>query len=420
VETFLKHALAVILLAYLVMESFEYIVRWLNLRSLRRFGTTMPPEFKPTMAESVLRKACNYETDKTRVGFVSSLSGNIITIVLIFGGLLNVINSWIVSLNLPFVVSGWVFFMVLFLASEIVDVPFNLYKNFKIENKYGFNTMTPRLWFSDFVKSLLLSVILISLLLLAAFWLIRWSAEHWWLWVWGVMLMYGIIIMYISPYIIEPLFNKFSLVEDESLKEKIVGLAQRAGIKVTKVMKIDASKRSRHSNAYFTGIGKTKRIVLFDTLIEAMTQGEIVAVLAHEIGHWKRKHVLKSIIAVETFSLIGLYISFRLMEGDILTKLFQVETATVYAKIVIIGFLAGIISLPLKPLMTYFMRRHERQADSDCLELTGNAGDAISAFIKLAKENLSNLYPHPLYVLLYYSHPPVLERIRYMKKQGKP
>jgi STE24 endopeptidase len=184
-------------------------------------------------------------------------------------------------------------------------------------------------------------------------------------------------------------------------------------------MKIDASKRSRHSNAYFTGIGKTKRIILFDTLIEGMTQEEIVAVLAHEIGHWKRKHVLKSIVAMETFSLIGLYIAFRLMEGDILTKLFQVEIATVYAKIVIIGFIAGIVVFPLKPVLTYFARRYERQADRDCLELTGNAGDAISAFLKLAKENLSNLYPHPLYVHLYYSHPPMLERIRYMKKEEK-
>ena len=415
----MRHALAFILLAYLVREGFEYIVRYLNLRYMGRFGTTVPPEFKLVMDEGVMRKMRDYEADKTRFGFVSSLSGNIITIVFIFGGLLNVLNSWIVALNLSVAISGWLFFLVLFLVSDMVDVPFHLYENFKIENKYGFNTMTPRLWFSDFIKSLLLSVILISVLLFAAFGLMQWSEAHWWLWLWGVMLAYGIIILYISPYVIEPLFNKFSLVEDESLKEKIVGLARRADIKVTKVMKIDASKRSRHSNAYFTGIGKTKRIILFDTLIEGMTQEEIVAVLAHEIGHWKRKHVLKSIVAMETFSLIGLYIAFRLMEGDTLTKLFQVETATVYAKIVIIGFLAGIVAFPLKPVLTYFARRCERQADSDCLELTGNGGDAISAFLKLAKENLSNLYPHPLYVLLYYSHPPMLERIRYMKKEEK-
>jgi STE24 endopeptidase len=230
------------------------------------------------------------------------------------------------------------------------------------------------------------------------------------------MLVYGLFIMYISPYVIEPLFNKFSPLEDESLKARIIGLAGKAGINVKNVLKMDASKRSRHSNAYFAGIGKTKRIVLFDTLLEGMTQGEIVAVLAHEIGHWKRKHVRKMIVATEIVSLIALYISYRLIEGDLLARLFHLDAPTAYAKLVIIGFLASIVALPLKPLATYISRRHEREADRDGLELTGNAGDAISAFIKLAKENLSNLYPHPLYIFLYYSHPPMLERIRYIKE----
>ena len=352
----------------------------------------------------------------TCLSFVSSTFGNVVTIVFIFGGLLNVFNSWIVSLNFYFVVSGWLFFMLLSFGSEILNIPFSLYEHFRIENKYGFNTMTPWLWVGDFIKSLLLSTVLMSFLLIAAFMLIQWSPAHWWLWFWGVMLVYGLFIMYISPYVIEPLFNKFSPLEDESLKTRIVGLAGKAGINVTKVLKMDASKRSRHSNAYFAGIGKTKRIVLFDTLLDGMTQGEIVAVLAHEIGHWKRRHVLKMIVMTEIVSLIALYISYRLMEGDLLTRLFQLDVPTAYSKFVIIGFLAGIVAFPLKPVATYFSRRHEREADRDCLELTGNADDAISAFIKLAKENLSNLYPHPLYVLLYYSHPPMLERIRYIKK----
>jgi len=148
-ETPLRQALSFVLLAYLVREGCEYIVRHLNLRSMMRFGPTVPPEFKPVMDENVLSKVCDYEADKMRFGFVSSLSGNIITIVFIFGGLLNVINSWIVSLKLSVAVSGWLFFIVLFLGSDLVDVPFQLYHNFKIENKYGFNTMTPRLWLSD-------------------------------------------------------------------------------------------------------------------------------------------------------------------------------------------------------------------------------------------------------------------------------
>ena len=405
------------LFAYLTKETFEYAVRYLNLRHMKRFGITVPPEFRVVMDEGRLGKTIDYEADKTRFSLVSSLFGNLITIVFIFGGLLNLFNSWIVSLNISFVVSGWIFFMLMSVGGELLSIPLSLYENFRIENKYGFNTMTFRLWIEDFLKSLLLSAVLLSMLLLAAFGLIQWSPAHWWFWLWAVMMAYGIFIMYISPYVIEPLFNKLSPLEDESLRGKVVELALKAGINITKVLKMDASKRSRHSNAYFTGIGKTKRIVLFDTLIEGMTQNEIVAVLAHEIGHWRRKHVLKSIVAMEIITFIALYISFRLMENDLLTMLVGIDIATVYAKFVVLGFLAGIISFLMRPVMTYFSRRNERQADRDCFELTGNADDAVSAFINLAKENLSNLYPHPIYVLLYYSHPPILERIRHMKNQ---
>jgi STE24 endopeptidase len=412
----LNTAATVILVAYLVKESFEYIVQYLNLRHMERFGTTVPPEFRGIINESMLAKMRDYEADKTRLSFLSSVFGNIVTIAFIFGGLLNVFNSWIISFNESFVVSGWLFFMLLTFSIELLSTPFSLYEHFRVENKYGFNTLTARLWISDFIKSLLLSAVLMSILLLVAFLLIQWSPAHWWLWVWGVMLVYGLLVMYISPYAIEPLFNKFAPIEDGSLKERIVGLAGKAGINVTKVLKMDASKRSRHSNAYFAGLGRTKRIVLFDTLLNGMTHNEIIAVLAHEIGHWKRKHVLKTIAAMEFMSLIALYISYRLIEGDLLNLLFKLDAPTIYGKLVIIGFIAGIVAFPLKLFATYFSRHHEREADRDCLELTGNVDDAVSAFVTLAKENLSNLYPHPLYVLLYYSHPPMLERIRYIKE----
>jgi STE24 endopeptidase len=386
---------------------------------MKSCGMAVPAEFRGMMDEGVFGKTHDYEADKTRFSFISSLFGFVITIVFIFGGLLNIFNSWVVSLNLPFLVSGWFFFILLFFASEALNIPFSLYGNFRIENRYGFNTMTLRLWFSDFTKSLIISVVVMTGILFAAFGLIQWSPGRWWIWLWGVMLAYGMFMMYISPYVIEPLFNKFSPVEDESLKEKILELAGRAGIRLTKVLKMDASRRSKHSNAYFTGIGRTKRIVLYDTLIEGMTQGEIIAVLAHEIGHWRRKHILKMMAAMEIISLITLYISFRLMDGSLLTGLFGIESPTAYAKFVIIGFLAAIASFPLRPVGTYFSRRNEKQADDDCLALAGNAEDAVSAFVKLAKENLSNLYPHPLYVIFYYSHPPILERIKYIRAVRK-
>jgi STE24 endopeptidase len=251
-----------------------------------------------------------------------------------------------------------------------------------------------------------------SLVIFAGLWLIKWSPEYWWFWVWSFLFLFSIFIMYISPYVIEPLFNKFTPIEDEALKERIVGLTEKGGIHTSRILRIDASKRSKHTNAYFTGIGKTKRIVLYDTLLESMSQDEILSVLAHEIGHWKKKHLLKTLAAVEVFSLISLYVSYRLIQSDFLLGLFNISADTIFAKFVILGFIAGILSIVLQPIVNFFSRRYERQADRISYELTKDVESMVSALVKLSKENLSNLYPHPLYVALYYSHPPILDRIR--------
>ncbi len=382
---------------------------------MRKAGATIPPEFEGKIDEALLKKTQEYEADKTKFGFVSSIFGNIITIAFIFGGLLNIYNSWTASLNLSFIISGWLFFLLLTYAGEFLSIPFSLYSIFKIENKYGFNTMTFRLWISDFIKSLIISTIMMSIVIFAGFWLIQWSPDYWWFWVWGFFFVFSVFIMYISPYVIEPLFNKFTPIEDESLKGKIIRLTEKAGIHASRILRIDASKRSKHTNAYFTGIGKTKRIVLYDTLLEGMSHDEIIAVLAHEIGHWKKKHLLKTLAAFEVFSLISLYVSYRLIQSDFLLWLFNISTNTIFAKFIILAFLVGILSLLLQPVMNFFSRRHERQADRASYYLTGDSESMVSALVKLSKENLSNLYPHPLYVALYYSHPPILERIRYIK-----
>lgn len=404
-----------VLFLYILKEAFEYAVLYLNLRHMRRFASVIPPEFEGKIDEGLLKKTQEYEAEKTRFGFVSSIFGNIVVIVFIFGGLLDIYNSWIASLNLSFAVSGWLFFMLLSYADGILSIPFSLYSTFKIENRYGFNTMTPKLWVSDFVKSILISTAMMSLLLFAVLRLIQWSPGYWWFWVWSLLFAYSIFIMYISPYIIEPLFNKFTPLDDERLQERIVRLTDKVGIHLNRILKIDASKRSRHTNAYFTGIGRTKRIVLYDTLLENMGHEEILAVLAHEIGHWKKMHLLKMLAVIETFSLIGLYLSFRVIQSDFISRLFNVGTDTMFVKFVLLAFLAGIIALPFMPLMNSFIRRHEREADSASYELTKDADSMVSALIKLSKENLSNLHPHPLYVIMYYSHPPILERIRYIK-----
>ena len=382
---------------------------------MKRRGSSVPPEFEGKIDEGFLKKAQGYEIEKSRFEIVSSLFSSIVLIVFLFGGFLNSYNSWIASLTLSFIVSGWLFFLLLSYAEDILSIPFSLYNTFKIENKYGFNTMTVKLWISDFLKSLVISTTLASLLLFSAFYLIQWSQDYWWLWVWCFVFAYSMFVMYISPYVIEPLFNKFTPVEDESLKERIVRLAEKVGIRASKILQIDASKRSRHTNAYFTGIGRTKRIILYDTLLHDMNHDEIMTVLSHEIGHWKKKHLLKMMVLFEIFSLIGLYFSYRLTQGNLLSNLFNISIDTLFAKFIILAFLFGIITLPLKPLVNFFIRRHEREADRVSYELTGDITGMVSAFVKLSKENLTNLYPHPLYVLLYYSHPPILERIRYIK-----
>lgn len=410
--------LLLILGLYILKEAFEYVVRYLNLRCMKKAGLAVPPEFEGKMDEGLMKRTRDYETEKTRFSFISSISGNVVTFFFIFGGLLNLYNSWIGSLNLSFIVSGWLFFLLLSYAGEIVSVPFSLYSTFRIENRYGFNTMTIHLWISDFVKSLLISTVMLSIVAPAGLWLIQSSPHHWWLWVWGFLLIFGIFVMYISPYVIEPLFNKFTPVSDESLRDRIIELTEKAGIHARKILRVDASKRSRHTNAYFTGIGKTKRIVLYDTLLEGMEQNEIISVLAHEIGHWKKRHLLKTMAVLEVFSLAALYLCYRLVQGDYLTRLFHISEATLFAKLVLLAFVGGILSIALTPLMNALSRRHEREADRTSYELTGDAQGMAGAFVKLSKENLSNLYPHPLYVAMYYSHPPILERIRYIREMA--
>ncbi len=381
-----------------------------------RFGLSIPPEFEGMIDENLVKKTQEYEGEKTRFSFISSIFGNIITIIFIFGGLLNIYNSWIVSLNEPFILTGILFLLILSYASTFLSIPFSLYSTFRIENKYGFNTMTLKLWLTDFLKSILVSTVLMGIVALVGLWLIQSSPNYWWIWVWGFFLIFSLFMMYISPYVIEPLFNKFTPIEEEGIEDKIKKLMQKVNLKVSRVFKMDASKRSRHTNAYFTGIGRVKRIILYDTLLEKMNHDEILSVLAHEAGHWKKKHVLKMIIVLELIFLVGIYISFRILQTDLLTALFQIKQGTFFAKVVILGFIGGIISLPFISLSNYVSRRFEREADRFACELTGNSESMASALIKLSRDNLSNLHPHPFYAAFYYSHPPIVQRIKDIKK----
>lgn len=397
---------------YVAVVLFGYFLKYLNLRHLERYGAEIPEAFAGEIDGALLKKTRDYTVENSRFGFLESTFNNVVVLVFLFGGLLQIYNTYVLSLTGSFIVGGLLFFLLLTYASTILSIPFDLYSTFRIENKYEFNTVTPRIWVTDLFKSLLINTIFLGVLLAVAFWLIKAAPGTWWIWVWGFMLAFGIFMMYISPYVIEPLFNKYTPVDDPVLEDRIRELMAKVGIRVSRIFKMDASRRSKHTNAYFTGIGKVKRIVLYDTLLEKLTEEEIIAVLAHETGHWKKRHLLKGIIVSQVMVLIGAYLAYHFTQSDFLTDLFRVEPSSFFAKLVILGFLYSIVSFPLTPLLNLLTRYYEREADAFACSVTGDREGLATSLIKLAKDNLSNLHPHPWYAAFHYSHPPVVERVR--------
>jgi STE24 endopeptidase len=407
---------AVVFTVYLAILGAGYWLKYLNLAYLKAHGKTVPPEFQGVVDPAQLEKISNYTLENSRVGYFESILGNILTILFLFAGLLGVYDRWIHSLNRSLLWGGLLFSLIMIFVETLIDIPFSLYRNFKIENRYGFNTMTMRLWFIDLIKSITISTVLGSVVVLSALSIIQTSPAWWWLWVWTFLLVFSIFLMYISPFLIEPLFFKFEPLKAEGLEEKVRVLVERAGLKAGRVLQVDASRRSRHSNAYFTGIGRVKRIVLFDTLIEQMTHEEILAVLAHEVGHWKKRHVLKRIVLTEAMAFFGLFLAFHLLTWDGLPGMIGLANASFFARVVILGFLSSLVMFPLTPVFSALSRRDEREADQYASDLTGRPDAMASALVKLSRDNLANLHPHPLYAKFHYSHPPVVERIRMLKE----
>ena len=220
-----------------------------------------------------------------------------------------------------------------------------------------------------------------------------------------------LLLMYLSPVLIEPLFFKFQPLQDQALAERVKDVMKQAGLQVERVQQVDASRRSKHSNAYFTGIGRVKRIVLFDTLLEQMSDDEILGVLAHEAGHWKLGHIWKRLLSMELVSLVVCWLFWLVLSWEGLSGWFGLGELSFLGKVLLVGFLASLVSFPLTPISSLRSRRHEWQADQFARNLTGEPESLASALVKLCKENLSNLHPHPFYAWFYYSHPPVVERI---------
>ena len=405
-----------ILSAYILVTAFGYWLRFINLRHLKQHGAEIPSGFEEAIDPELLRKSSAYTFEQSKLGLWESFLDNGMLLLFLFGGLLPLYDAWISTFTGSFVINNLLFLLVLSFASSLLHMPFSLYGTFRIENRFGFNRMTFQLWLSDLFKSTLIGLVLSAVVGGGALMLVAWSPGYWWLWVWCFFALVSLFLMYLSPVVIEPLFNKFEPVKDDDLKGEIVALMERGGLKVGTVLQVDASRRSGHSNAYFTGIGRVKRIVLYDTLLEQMSHGEVLAVLAHEVGHWKKGHVWKRLAATEAVALLVCFLAHLLISHDVLPGLFGLSQASFGAQLLLLGFLGSLAGFPLTPLGSWISRRHEWQADRYGAALSGMPEELASALIKLSKENLANLHPHPLYAKFCYSHPPVVERVRRLRR----
>ncbi len=408
----MEDLLFAIVIIYLAVVAVEQFLLMLNLRHLSRCGAQVPPGFTEHVDAATLTRMRDYTVAHGRLDMIENVLSAAITLLFLFGGLLNWFNNLVAAQGWQPVTSGVVFFLTLIYADTLIKIPFSLYNTFSLEKRFGFSNQTLGLWFQDLCKSLLVNTLLLGVLLYGILWLIFKLPEMWWLTGWVFVLLFSIFLLYISPYVIEPLFNKFSPIKDLALEERIKEIMSGIGLKINRVFTMDASRRSSHSNAYFTGIGHVKRIVLFDTLLANHADEEIIAILAHEAGHWKKKHVLKMLAISQIFTLLGFYAAYRLTEGDILAQLFGLDIPSMHAKLLLVAFLGTLILFPLKPLMTFLSRRHEVEADNFAVQLTQSPVPMAEALIKLGKDNLANLHPHPWYAAVYYSHPPLVQRVK--------
>ncbi len=386
---------------------------WLASRQLRHVllhRDNVPAAFSAQVELSEHQKAADYTRAKTRLGIASAIFEAVLLLAFTLGGGLQFLAEWSLSNFSNELVQGMVIIVSVLVLTSILETPFSLYSTFVIEQRFGFNKMTFGLYLLDAVKGLLIGSILGLPLLLGVLWLMERMGDNWWLYVWAVWVTFSLLLLFIYPSFIAPMFNKFKPLEDEALKARIEALLQKCGFTAQGLFVMDGSKRSSHGNAYFTGFGKTKRIVFFDTLISRLTANEIDAVLAHELGHFKRRHVLKRIALTFAVSLAFLWLLAQLMQADWFYAGLGVSEHSTAIALMLFFMVLPVFTFLLQPLGSAYSRKHEFEADAYAAQQTA-AADLVTALVKLYQDNAATLTPDPLYSTFYSSHPPATIRI---------
>jgi STE24 endopeptidase len=398
---------------YLVTLALNWTINRINLKHLEKYGKKVPDAFENMIDEKELQTINRYTLDNIRFQLVQSGFAKFFFLFIILAGILPWLAEALAQTH--FLLAGLIFFAFLGLISTVLDLPFDYYHSFVIEAKYGFNTKTLKIWISDLVKSVLVMAVLGTLLLSALLLMVKYAGQTWWLWAWAFFLGFQIMMTILYPTVIAPLFNKFTPLDDPDLQYGIEKLAAGQSLDIKGILQMDATRRTRHTNAYFTGLGKAKQIVLFDSLLAAHGPDEILAVLAHEIGHLKKNHIKKQLGLISLVSLFLFFLASKLLTYELMYKSFGFSTMPHYAGLFLVGVLWEPIGFFLAPLGMAISRKFERQADFYSSKILNTATPLTKALKKMAKDNFSNLQPHPLYVWLNYSHPPLLERIKYLE-----
>lgn len=388
-----------------------------QIRHVARHRGNVPAAFAATIALQSHQKAADYTISKARFGMLETTFGTALLLGWTLLGGLDTLNQALIHSGLTdygSLAPQLALLLAFGVISGLLDLPFTLYRTFRLEERFGFNKMTFQLWLIDLVKSTLLGAAIGLPVVALILWLMGSAGSLWWLWAWAAWMGFNLLALVLFPTVIAPLFNKFKPLEDETLKARVTALMQRCGFAAKGLFVMDGSKRSAHANAYFTGFGAAKRVVFYDTLLKQLSPGEVDAVLAHELGHFKHKHIIKRIVSMFAMSLVG----FALL-GWLSSQVWfytglgvQPNLAGANDALALLLFLlvVPLFSFFISPVLAHFSRKHEFEADAYAISQT-DGKDLQSALLKLYQDNASTLTPDPVFVKFYYSHPPASERL---------
>ena len=391
-----------------------------QIRHVAQHRDTVPSAFASTISLEAHQKAADYTITKARFGLLEMAFGAAVLLCWTLLGGIDALNQALLSSSLAgygSLVPQLALLAAFGVIGGLLDLPFTLYSTFKIEERFGFNKMTLKLWLTDLVKSTLIGIVIGLPIVALILWLMGSAGKLWWLWAWCAWMGFNLLVLVLYPTVIAPLFNKFKPLDDEDLKARVTALMQRCGFAAKGLFVMDGSKRSAHANAYFTGFGAAKRVVFYDTLLKQLEPGEVDAVLAHELGHFKHKHIIKRIILMFAMSLAGFallgWLSSQIWFYTGLGIRPNMNSSNDALALLLFMLVVPLFSFFVSPVFAQFSRKHEFEADAYAISQT-DGKDLQSALLKLYKDNASTLTPDPVFVKFYYSHPPASERLARM------